>query len=496
MDLIKINSADNVAVVLRPIRAGQELELDGGVITALSDMPFGHKVAISDISEGNEVIKYGAPIGFATAQTKVGEHVHSHNLKTALTEHVEYTYKPYQTQPEFFSSNEKSSFMGFKRKCGKVGIRNEIWIIPTVGCINSTGEAVAKKAQSLLRGSVQGIYSFSHPYGCSQLGEDHINTQKALCGMIRHPNAGGVLVLGLGCENNRIEDMKEMLGDIDEERVKFLVCQEVDDELAEAQKIIEELINIAKDDKRESVPASELILGLKCGGSDGFSGITANPLVGAITDRLVAEGGSSILTEVPEMFGAEKILMNRCENIDVFNKTVELINSFKAYFTAHDQPIYENPSPGNKEGGLTTLDDKSLGCVQKAGSAVVVDVLSYGEILHKKGLNLLNSPGNDLIASTALAVSGAHIVLFTTGRGTPFGSPVPTVKISSNTPLFEKKQSWIDFDAGPIAKGASIEELADELYSYVIRLASGEEFTKTEQNGIRDMTIFKSGVTL
>ena len=493
MEIIKINPLDNVAVVLRPVLKGQKLDAGGTFVIALADLPFGHKVALVDISEGSHAIKYGAPIGIASANIKAGEHVHTHNLKTGLTDHVDYTYQPLLTQPE---PTPQGSFIGFKRCSGRVGIRNEIWILPTVGCVNSTGESVARKAQSLLRGSVQGVYSFPHPYGCSQLGEDHRNTQKALCGMVHHPNAGGVLVIGLGCENNSIEEMKIMLGYIDESRVKFLICQDYEDELAEALRLIDELIETAHGDKRETVPTSELVLGLKCGGSDGLSGITANPLIGALTDKLVTEGGSTILTEVPEMFGAETILMNRCKSEEIFNKTVMLINNFKDYFISHGQPVYENPSPGNKEGGITTLEDKSLGCTQKAGKATVVDVLSYGESLKTKGLNLLESPGNDLIASTALAVSGAHIVLFTTGRGTPFGSPVPTVKISSNTPLYDKKRNWIDFDAGTLVGGASMEEMVDMLYEYIIKLANGEKFTKTEENGIRDMTIFRSGVTL
>jgi altronate hydrolase len=507
MEIIKINPKDSVAVVLLPISAGQEIEVGGEVITTLADMPFGHKIALTDISEGNEVIKYGAPIGIATSSIKAGEHVHTHNLKTGLTEHIEYTYEPGPAvsavgEPAVSMDNitpvagRQSCFMGFKRESGKVGIRNEIWVIPTVGCINSTSEATAKKAQNLLRGSVQGVYPFPHPYGCSQLGEDHKNTQRALCGLAKHPNAGGVLILGLGCENNTVDEMRKMLGDFDETRVRFLLCQDVDDEISAAIEIVDELISIAENDKREPVSASELIVGLKCGGSDGLSGITANPLVGTLTDRLAAEGGSAILTEVPEMFGAETILMNRCESRYIFDKTVRLISDFKEYFISHNQPVYENPSPGNKKGGISTLEDKSLGCTQKAGNAAVVDVLSYGEVLSKKGLNLLNSPGNDLVASTALAASGAHIILFTTGRGTPFGSPVPTVKISSNTPLYDKKRNWIDFNAGSLTDGVSLEDMADELYSYVLKLASGEIFTKTEVNGIREMAIFRSGVTL
>jgi altronate hydrolase len=471
---LKIHPGDNVAVA----------------VTTDTAVPFGHKIALAEIPAGAEVIKYGNPIGRASAAIHAGEHVHTHNLKTGLGEQLTYTYDP---KPAVLPRREPGVFMGYRRADGRVGIRNEIWIIPTVGCVNAVAEAAAKRANA---GGMDGVYSFPHPYGCSQLGEDHENTKKALCGLIRHPNAGGVLVLGLGCENNGVGELREMLGPVDEKRVKFLVCQEHEDELAAALEQVEALVAEAGKDIREPVPASELTVGLKCGGSDGLSGITANPLLGAFSDRLIAGGGSAILTEVPEMFGAETILMSRCRNEAVFQKTVGLIHDFKQYFTSHGQPVYENPSPGNRDGGITTLEDKSLGCTQKAGSAEVADVLSYGEPLREKGLNLLQSPGNDLVASTALAVSGAHIVLFTTGRGTPFGAPVPTVKIASNTPLYDKKRNWIDFDAGALMAGESIESMAERFYAYVLRLASGAERTKTEQNGIRDLAIFKGGVTL
>lgn len=493
MNILKINPADNVAVAIEPLRGGQKLETCGVCVTVHSNISFGHKIALRDISKGSEVIKYGYPIGRATTDIMAGEHVHGHNMITGLCEQQTYAYKPDLTSP---TPRPAGSFMGFKRRDGKIGIRNEIWIIPTVGCVNSTGETVARKAQELILGSVQGVYCFPHPYGCSQLGEDHENTKKALRGLIRHPNAGGVLVLGLGCENNSIAEMQEFLGDIDESRVKFLVCQDCEDEISSALTLVKQLIDEARNDSRKSVPTSELIVGLKCGGSDGLSGITANPLVGAFTDRLTAEGGSAILTEVPEMFGAETILMGRCKDEAIFQKTVSLINDFKAYFIGCGQPIYENPSPGNKDGGITTLEDKALGCTQKAGNTTIVDVLLYGEVLHEKGLNLLESPGNDIVAATALVASGAHLILFTTGRGTPFGAPVPTVKISSNTALFEKKTGWIDFDAGMLVLGVSMGKLANNFYEYILKLAGGEEYTKTEQNGIREMTVFKSGVTL
>ena len=481
MNIIKINTMDNVAVTVEPIE------------TERHKVDFGHKIALDDIASGEKIIKYGYPIGRASTDIKAGEWVHAHNMQTALGGQMSYKYAP-AIAPSV--SHTPGSFMGYKRLDGKFGVRNEIWIIPTVGCANDIGRIAAHKAQSLFRGNIEGIYYFPHPYGCSQLGEDMEYTQKVLCGLIKHPNAGGVLVLGLGCENNNMELMREALGCVDENRVRYLNCQDVVDETEAALEILNDLISTAEHDIREPIPTSELIVGLKCGGSDGFSGITANPLVGAFSDRLTAEGGSTILTEVPEMFGAETILMNRCKDESVFMKTVSLINNFKAYYERYGQPVYENPSPGNKAGGITTLEEKALGCTQKSGISTVTDVLLYGEQIKEKGLNLLQSPGNDLVASTALAVSGAHLILFTTGRGTPFGSPVPTVKISSNSSLYNKKRHWIDFDAGPLVSGTDLKSLSDELYDYVVKLASGEIMAKNEQNGIRDIAIFKNGVTL
>ncbi|MEG0353774.1 MAG: altronate dehydratase family protein [Cellulosilyticaceae bacterium] len=477
LDRIKINELDNVEVIL------QETQ----------EVPAGHKRALKAIKQGEPVIKYGSPIGYATCDIEEGEWVHTQNIKTLLGDVLDYTYSPEFSWPE---KVETSTFMGYKREDGKVGIRNEVWIIPTVGCVNDIAKIIEKQAQSLLVEGIDGIYTFTHPYGCSQMGDDQVNTQKVLSGLIHHPNTAGVLVLGLGCENSHIESLKEVLGTYDETRVKFLVCQDVEDEVEAAMEEMKVLADHAVTYQRESVEASNLIIGLKCGGSDGFSGITANPLVGLFSDKLIAQGGTTILTEVPEMFGAETLLMNRCINEGVFDKTVHLINDFKEYFIKHDQVVYENPSPGNKKGGISTLEDKSLGCTQKGGSAPVVDVLSYGERVETKGLNLLQSPGNDLVAATALAVSGAHVVLFTTGRGTPFGCPVPTVKIATNTALATKKKHWIDFNAGPIAEGKDMNVVADEFFEYILKLASGEVHTRTEEQGIRDLAIFKNGVTL
>lgn len=453
----------------------------------------GHKLALRDIPKGEKVIKYGYPIGIATAEIKIGEIVHTQNLKTALGDIVEYTYQP--GAPKIVVDHE-DSFMGYPRQDGRVGIRNEIWVIPTVGCVSKITEEIARVANKSSENLCDGVFAFPHPYGCSQLGEDSLNTQKILAGLIRHPNAAGVLVIGLGCENNQIEALKKVLGDYAKDRVKFLECQKVDDEIAEGIKLVDSLMQSVGNQKRMRTPLSKLVVGLKCGGSDGFSGITANPLVGEFTDILINNGGTAVLSEVPEMFGAETILMNRCATKRVFDKTVEMINDFKQYYQSNNQPIYENPSPGNKEGGITTLEEKSLGCIQKSGLASIVDVLNYGEAVRESGLNLLSAPGNDLVASTALAAAGAQIVLFTTGRGTPFGCPVPTVKISTNSALYQKKSGWIDFDAGTLLNNRPMESLAKELYQYVKKVAAGETKTRNEINQYREIALFKTGVTL
>ena len=445
------------------------------------DLKDGHKYARRDIAKGENVIKYGNPIGHATADIKKGEHVHTHNLATNLSDNLTYTYTPDKST---FSVRETDrTFMGYLRPNGDVGIRNEIWIVGTVGCVNKIAERLA---------ALTGAYAFPHPFGCSQLGDDQTVTQQILRGLVNHPNAAGVLVLGLGCENNNIDVFKEVLGEYDPERVKFLICQEAEDEIAAGVALIEELKAYAARFVPTPVPVSRLRVGLKCGGSDGYSGITANPLVGRFSDRLIGEGGSCVLSEVPEMFGAEHLLMQRCENEAVFEKTVSLINDFKDYYKRHDQVVYENPSPGNKKGGITTLEEKSLGCVQKAGSAPVVDVLDYGDTIQKNGLSLLNGPGNDIVAVTNLTAAGAHLILFTTGRGTPLGGPVPTVKIATNNRLATYKNTWIDFDASGVLEGKDIDE---EFFDYVLSVASGVQ-TQNERHGYREISIFKDGVTL
>ena len=448
------------------------------------ELSTGHKHALQPIAKGEPVIKYGFPIGHATADIAEGEWVHSHNLATNLEGTLEYTYHP--TPSPLPGEKSDKTFMGYLRKDGSVGIRNEVWIVNTVGCVNQTARILAEKT---------GALHFPHPFGCSQLGNDQAFTQAILKGMVNHPNAAGVLVLGLGCENNTLEVFKAVLGETDPDRVKFLNCQDVEDEIQEGCKLIQELQDYAATFQRTPQPLSKLKAGLKCGGSDGYSGITANPLVGRFSDLLVAQGGASVLTEVPEMFGAEQLLMDRAVNEEVFEKTVSLINDFKDYFTRHNQVVYENPSPGNKKGGITTLEEKSLGCVQKGGLSTVMDVLKVGQAIPGSGLYLLDGPGNDLVAMTNLMAAGCQVILFTTGRGNPAGAPVPTVKIATNTPLAKKKQGWIDFDAGILLSDPDLDKHGQKLLEYVLQVADGEQ-TCSEKNGYREISIFKDGVTL
>ena len=457
MDTVRINEKDNVCVSLES----------------------GHKFALSDISEGSDIIKYGFPIGVATCNIAKGEKVHSHNVKTKLGDMLEYTYAPKITP---LPQSQPFEINAFIRENGEIGIRNEIFIVPTVGCVNGIAKQLADET---------GAVAFTHPYGCSQLGDDMKITQLILRGLIKHPNAGGVLVLGLGCENNGIAEMKKILGDFNEKRIRFLCVQDCNNEIEDGRAIISELKKITSVDKREKVSASKLKIGLKCGGSDGFSGITANPVVGLVTDKLCSMGATAVLTEVPEMFGAETVLFERCINENVFRKGVSLINNYKQYFRNHGQPVSENPSPGNKEGGITTLEEKSLGCVQKGGTAQVVDVLDYGDTVTKPGLNLLNGPGNDIVSITNLAAAGCHLVLFTTGRGTPLGGAVPTVKISTNNNIAEKKPHWIDFNA----YGFNKDKIASDLTELIKEIADGR-LTNNEIHFCREIAIFKDGVTL
>ena len=493
MQLIHIHPSDNVAVALADLPQGTTVTVDGIEVTAAEAITRGHKIALQDIAAGEPIVKYGNTIALATKDIKKGTWVHTHNVHTGLSEGGEYVYdhKVYD-----LPNPAPRTFMGYRRKDGRAAIRNELWIVPIVGCVNGIAKQLVEKNQHLVQGSVEGIYTFAHPFGCSQLGDDLAQTKKLLTALVRHPNAGGVLCLGLGCENLTLPMFKEALGEYDPERVKILICQDVEDEIEAGSALLKELADYAGQFKREEIPASELVIGMKCGGSDGLSGITANPTVGRFSDRLIALGGSTVLTEVPEMFGAENILFSRCLNQEVFDKAVGMVNDFKQYFVSHGQVVYENPSPGNKAGGITTLEDKSCGCVQKGGSAQIVDVLRYAEPVTKKGLNVLSGPGNDLVSATDLTAAGAHMILFTTGRGTPFGAPAPTVKISTNSALYNKKKSWVDFNAGTVAGGTeTLDEAGDRLLDFVMEIASGK-LTNAEKHGCREISIFKDGVVL
>lgn len=495
-DFIKINAADNVAVAIRNAEAGACFDIDGVEIRTADPVPAGHKVALKDLKEGDDVIKYGFPIGHLLKDIPQGGLIDHNVLKTNLEGLLEYTYEPELT--EIPAAGEQAYFKGYRRSDGRAGVRNELWIIPTVGCVNGVVQNIRNLFEQELSQypSIEKVMAFPHNYGCSQLGDDHENTRRILADMVHHPNAAGVLVVALGCENNQLGAFRELVGEVDETRVKFMESQKIKgDEVEYGLGLLREIAQAAGNDRREDIPVSELRVGLKCGGSDGFSGITANPLLGRFSDWIVAQGGTTVLTEVPEMFGAETILMSRCQDRQTFDDTVRLINDFKAYFMKNDQPVYENPSPGNKAGGISTLEEKSLGCTQKSGNSIVRDVLHYGDRLKTKGLNLLSAPGNDLVASTALAAAGCQIVLFTTGRGTPFGTFVPTAKISTNSTLAANKPLWIDFNAGAIVDGTPVEEVDRAFIDFVIGIASGKH-TNNEKSGYSEIAIFKSGVTL
>lgn len=489
-DSLKIQAADNVAVALRDLAVGELVEN----VIIKEAIATGHKFALQDIAQNTNVLKYGYPIGHATAPITAGSWVHTHNLATNLDKQLAYTYQPQQLENKTL---DMVSFMGYPRANGQVGVRNELWIIPTVGCVNQSARLIAEQINQEYAhlANFDGAVPLIHPYGCSQLGEDHLRTRKILANLAKHPNAGGVLVLGLGCENNTIAEFKQELQADQPENLSFLVAQEVEDEISSGLELARQLVAKMLGQQRTACPITKLTIGLKCGGSDAFSGITANPLVGAVSDQHIARGGATILTEVPEMFGAEQLLMARAKDEVIFAKTVDLINNFKAYYEQHQQPIYENPSPGNKAGGISTLEEKSLGCVQKGGRSAVVDVLDYVERVRTTGLSLLNGPGNDIVACTVLASAGCQIILFTTGRGTPLGTVVPTLKIATNSNIFQKKQNWLDFNAGKLLETVNMESLSQELYQDILAVASGKQ-CKAEKMGYREISIFKTGVTL
>jgi altronate hydrolase len=494
--VIHVHDTDDVCVALRDIPAGTEVETDGIRLTVSGDVPKGHKIAVHDIAAGEEVHKYGFVIGKASQAIAAGEHVHSHNMVTTLSGTEDYVYQPQAIKAQPATTG---TFQGYRRANGTVGIRNEIWILCTVGCVARTSERLARQAGERFKGRVDGVYALTHPLGCSQLGDDLSHTRDLLASLAMHPNAGGVLIVGLGCENNQLSALIKEI-DRPADRLKYFAAQMVDDENEAGLEALEELVAVVEKDKREACSLKDLAIGVKCGGSDAFSGLTANPLVGRIADRVAFAGGKAIMTEIPEIFGAERILMARARNEQVFHEVVDVVNDFKNYFLEHNQPVFENPSPGNKAGGITTLEEKSLGAVQKGGQSALNDVLRYGQRAHEAGLTLLEAPGNDAVSSTALTAAGAVIVLFTTGRGTPLGFPAPTLKIASNTALAEKKPHWIDFDAGQILSrtalsGETLDHCADALMDLILKTASGQPACN-EKNDEREIAIWKNGVTL
>jgi altronate hydrolase len=493
--LLRLELADNVAVALTDLAPGEAVRAAGVLVQSRGTVPAGHKIALRYIGAGEAVIKHGFSIGRATTRVAAGEHIHTHNLRSDLRDKEEYSYE--QKPTALAPVPDDRTFDAFVRPGGEIGVRNEVWVVPTVGCVNTLARKLAARAARWCRGTtVDGVHAFPHPFGCSQLGDDLRNTQRVLAGLVRHPNAAAVLVVGLGCENNSIDAFRPAIGETDPERVAFLNAQDEEDEPAAGLELLRRLIDRAAAFRPSAVPVSRLRVGLKCGASDGFSGLTANPLVGAFSDWLVSRGGTAILTEVPEMFGAERLLMRRCATREVFERCVRMIDGFKRHYLSHGQPIDRNPSPGNIAGGITTLEEKSLGCVQKGGSGQVSDVIDYGGRATQPGLNLLAAPGNDIVSQTALAAAGAHLVLFTTGRGTPLGGPVPTIKVASTTDLARRKRRWIDFDAGPFLRERKREEMTLRFVNYVLSVASGERRARNERNDAREIAIWKTGVTL
>ncbi|WP_428312925.1 UxaA family hydrolase [Hydrocarboniphaga sp.] len=494
LSLFRIAPNDDVATAVRAIQAGETVELDGVPLTVAEAIPKGHKLALRSIAVGAPVRKFGFPIGRATAGIAPGQHVHTHNVETGLSGTLEYEYRP---QPQLAPRAEDApSFLGYRRADGRVGTRNEIWILCTVGCVGPTAQQIAARANQCFAGRIDGVHAFVHPHGCSQIGEDLAHTRRLLAGLARHPNAGGVLIVGLGCETNQLSRLLDEISEHERSRIRSFSTQQAGDEIEDGLALIEQLVALAEQDRREPCPLSDLVLGLKCGGSDGFSGLTANPLVGRMAERLAAAGGTPVLTEIPEIFGAEHLLMERATDRAVFEQIVTLVNDFKQYFIRNGQGVHENPSPGNIEGGITTLEEKSLGAVQKGGHAPVTQVLRYGERAQARpGMALLEAPGNDAVSSTALTAAGATLILFTTGRGTPLGFPAPTLKIASNSGIAERKPGWIDFDAGRLLSGLPTETADVEMLALIVATASGKP-ARNEINGQREIALWRIGVTL
>ncbi len=487
--VLLIDPRDDVAVALSPLAAGDSVAPD---VAAAQDIPTGHKVAVRAVAKGEAVRKYGWPIGHATAEIAAGDHVHSHNLATNLVGREDYAYAP--AAPEPLGAPEPATFQGYRRANGRVGTRNELWILCTVGCVARTAQKIAAEADRRFKGRIDGVHALTHPFGCSQLGGDLAATRTMIGALAAHPNAGGVLILGLGCESNQLGALLEAAPHIEPERLRAFTAQAIEDEIEAGLAAVEELVAVAERDVRQPCPVSDLVVGLKCGGSDGFSGLTANPVVGRIADKVSAAGGTAILTEIPEIFGAERLLMARAADQAVFDDIATLVNDFKSYFLSYGEPVSENPAPGNIEGGITTLEEKSLGAVQKAGRGQVTQVLRYGERVDRAGVVLLEAPGNDAVSSTALTAAGATVILFTTGRGTPLGFPAPTLKLATNSGLAQRKPHWIDFDAGRIVAGQTLDEAADGLMRLVLQTASGAP-TRAEDNGEREIALWKRGVT-
>jgi altronate hydrolase len=494
--VILLHPGDNVVIARVAVGAGQSVEAGPFTLTARDFIPPGHKLAIKGIASGEPVYRYGNLIGFATRPIEPGQHVHEHNLG----------YKEVQTEgeapmlaPERRILHSTRSFLGFQRHDGRVGTRNYIAVVAASNCAAYTSELIAESfADEALPASVDGIVAFPHGEGCGMsIGPDSEQLQRTLKGVLDHPNVSAALILGLGCEVNQISHYLGKAGDNAPATLQGLTMQETGGTrgaVESARRHLRQFVERAAEEKRSETPASKIVLGLNCGGSDSFSGITANPALGHCSDLIVEQGGTVVLAETTEIFGAEHLLTRRARSPEIAAKLLRTIENYKAYLRQFGGSFNDNPSPGNKEGGLTNILEKSLGAVAKAGTSTLEDVLNFAERIEASGFLFMDTPGYDPVSITGLAAGGVNLIAFTTGRGSAIGFPnIPVVKIASNSNTFRRMRDNMDVNAGRIADGqASIPEVGAEIFELLLRVASGER-TCAERIGHHEFAPWRIG---
>lgn len=498
--IIQLHANDNVVVARTPIPCGTTLTIDHRTFVATQDIPPGHKVAVAEIASSSPVVKYGQIIGYASASIASGDWVHVHNL---VAKRSEFNYDFSTELCPAPTPDRIRTFQGYKRTDGQFGTRNYVALISTVNCSATTARYVAAelaKTDLTPFPNVDGIVPLVHKGGCAMSfgGEDHLQLNRTLAGFATHPNIAACLILGLGCETAQASHLQRehgliqlgshsSLGNVD--RPMIVNIQEVGGvrkTVDHVVGILRDLLPAANDVRREPLPVSRLKVALECGGSDGNSGITANPALGVASDLLVAQGGTVILSETPEIYGAEQMLTKRAVNRSVGEKLLERIRWWEDYAQRHNASIDNNPSVGNKLGGLTTIFEKSLGAIAKAGTTPLQAVYRYAEPINEPGFVIMDSPGFDPASVTGKVASGAQIVVFTTGRGSCFGcKPSPTIKVATNTPMFNRMRDDMDIDAGRILDGTSVQAVGEEIFERIIATASGSP-TLSESQGIGD----------